>query len=94
MTKSSTSEATILLMMKAFTSLGLSEVIAIVSDNGTNFVSEKFEHFLRKNGVKHVKTPPYHPSSNGLTEQAVQSSTFKDGMRKMTDGMLETKLSH
>ena len=89
MTTSSTSEATISLIRKSFASLGLPEVI--VSDNAANFTSEEFEHFLRKNGVKHVKTPPYLPSSNGLAERPVQ--TFKDGTRKMTEGALETKLS-
>ena len=51
----------------------------------------QLEQFLKKNGVKHVKTPPYHPASNGLAERAVQ--TFKEGMRKLKDGSLDTKLS-
>ena len=89
MTTASTSAATISLMRRSFASLGLPEVI--VSDNAANFTSDEFEQFLKKNGVKHVRTPPYHPSSNGLAERAVQ--TFKEGMRKMTDGSLETKLS-
>ena len=84
MTTSSTSKAMMSLMRRSFASLGLPEVI--VSGNATNFTSKEFEHVLRKNGIKNVKTPPYHPSSNGLAERAVQ--TFKDGMRKMTDGTL------
>ena len=47
--------------------------------------------FLKANGVKHVLTPPYHPSSNGLVERAVQ--TLKGGLKKSTEGSLETKLS-
>ena len=89
MTTSSTSATTISLMRKSFASLGLPEVI--VSDNATNFTSDEFDLFLKKNGVKHVKTPPYHPASNGLAERAVQ--TFKEGMRKLKDGSLDTKLS-
>ena len=84
-----TSATTISLLRKSFASLGLPEVI--VSDNATNFTSEEFEQFLKKNGVKHVKTPPYHPASNGLAERAVQ--TFKEAMRKLKDGSLDTKLS-
>ena len=89
MTSSSTSETTISCMRKSFASLGLPEVV--VSDNAANFTSEEFQQFLAKNGVKHVRTPPYHPASNGLAERAVQ--TFKEGMRKLKDGSLETKLA-
>ena len=45
----------------------------VVLDNAYNFTSEEFET-LKKNGVKLVRTPPYHPASNRLVERAVQSS--------------------
>ena len=88
-TPSTSSSATIELLRKLFSTFGLPEVV--VSDNGTGFKSEEFEAFLRANGVKHVCTPPYHPSSNGLVERAVQ--TLKGGLKKLQDGSLETKLS-
>ena len=36
-------------------------------------------------------TSLYHPSSNGLAERAVQ--TFKNGLKKMRDGSLQTKVA-
>ena len=89
MTTSSTSSTTISLLRKTFAALGLPDVI--VSDNGSNFCSDEFADFLKKNGVKNIRTAPYHPASNGLAERAVQ--TFKEGMKKLTEGTLETKLA-
>ena len=88
-TRSSTSAATIGLMRSTFATLGLPETI--VSDNAANFTSQEFQDFLQRNGVRHVRTPPYHPSSNGQVERAVQ--TLKEGMKKMTEGTLETRLA-
>ena len=88
-TNATSSAATIDLLRKSFAALGLPEVL--VSDNAPNFTSQEFDVFVKKNAIKHVKTPPYHPASNGLVERAVQ--TFKEGMRKQKDGTVETKLS-
>ena len=87
-TTMTTSAATITLLRKLFATFGLPEVV--VSDNASNFTNEEFETFSRKNGVKHVKTPPYHPASNGLVERAVQ--TFKSGMKKLTEGSVQMKV--
>ena len=45
----------------------------LVSDNGPQFISEEFEMFLRSCGIKHMRSAPYHPSTNGLAERFVQS---------------------
>ena len=87
-TSAATSAATISLMRKSFASFGLPEVV--VSVNASNFTSAEFETFLKKNGVRDVKTPPYHPASNGIVERAVQ--TFKAGMKKLQEGSIETKV--
>ena len=84
-TNSSTSSVTIELLRKTFAALGLPEVV--VSDNA----STEFSDFLKRNGVRHVRTPPYHPVSNGLAERAVQ--TFKEAMKRIKGGSLNTRLS-
>ena len=66
--------ATTINMIKHLRSLfathGLPEMI--VSDNGSVFTSIEFQDFCTKNGIKHVKSAPYHPASNGLAERTVQ----------------------
>ncbi|CAK1591611.1 unnamed protein product [Parnassius mnemosyne] len=45
----------------------------IVTDNGAQFTSKEFEYFNKHNGIEHVFTAHYHPSSNGLAENAVRT---------------------
>lgn len=44
----------------------------MVSDNRPQFISEEFEIFCFKNGINHIKTPPYHAKSKGAAERTVQ----------------------
>jgi len=60
-----------------FAAYGLPE--QLVTDNGPQFTAEEFAVFLKRNGIKHIKVAPYHPSSNGAVERLVQ--TFKKAMR-------------
>eukprot|EP00112_Aurelia_sp_Birch-Aquarium-sp1_P007391 Seg1804.5 transcript_id=Seg1804.5/GoldUCD/mRNA.D3Y31 product="putative protein K02A2.6" protein_id=Seg1804.5/GoldUCD/D3Y31 len=76
---STTSGATIDKLRYIFASYGLPE--ELVSDNGPQFVSEEFEMFLKKNGIRHTPIPPYHPASNGAAERAFQ--TVKQALNKM-----------
>lgn len=52
----------------------------LASDNEPQFTFSEFAAFCVANGVKVVKTSPYHPSSNGLTKRFVPS--FKVAMKE------------
>lgn len=41
----------------------------IISDNGPQFIAKDFKEFIRLCGMKHVKTSPYYPQSNGKIER-------------------------
>nr|CAJ00233.1 TPA: gag-pol polyprotein [Schistosoma mansoni] len=64
----STSE-TLLHLRQLFGRFGTPNVL--VSDNGTQFTSLEFAEFCKQNGIEHVRTPPYHPKSNGQAEKFV-----------------------
>lgn len=52
----------------------------IISDNGPPFSSEGFIKFCSVNSINCMKSPPYHPESNGTAERAVQ--TVKTHLKK------------
>lgn len=88
---STSSRITIDALRSIFATHGLPEML--VSDNGTAYTSVEFQTFMKRNGVRHVTSAPYHPSSNGLAERAVQ--TFKEGLKKTsaTESDLPTRLA-
>ena len=45
------------------------EVKCIRSDNGGEFISQKFESLLEKNKIKHEKSAPYSPHQNWTAER-------------------------
>ena len=70
---STTAQHTIDALVAVFSHYGLPD--QLVSDNGPQFIPKKVTQFLKRNGIKHILSPAYHPSSNGLAESFVQ--TFK-----------------
>jgi len=63
----------------------------IVTNNGRPFVSTEFDDFLARNGVQHLRTPPWHPASNGLVERLVQS--WKCVLRKFPEGDIHARMA-
>lgn len=63
-------DATIRVFKKFFSTWGIP--VSLVTDNGRTFTSEKFQAFVRNNGINHILTAPYHPASNGAAENAVR----------------------
>ncbi|PIO71669.1 integrase core domain protein [Teladorsagia circumcincta] len=73
------STATIQVMKDIFAKLG--NPTTLLTDNGTQFTSAHFALFCRSQGINHIRTPPFHPQSNGQTERFVDS--FKRGLAKL-----------
>ena len=88
-TPSATSAAVIEELNVLFAQFGLPDTI--VTDNGTCFVSAEFAVYLKKYGIKHITSAPYHPATNGMAEHAVQ--IVKQGLRKITQGSIRTRLA-
>ena len=51
----------------------------LVSDNAAEFADKDLCAWLQRIGCRPIKTPPYHPQSNGLAERMVQ--TIKRGLK-------------
>lgn len=86
---STIAEKVVEVLRKLFAQHGLPRTI--VSDNGPPIHSEVFEECLKGNGIQHKFCAPFHPATNGAAERAVQ--VRKQGLRKQTEGSLQTKLS-
>ena len=84
-----TSAVTIANLREVFATHGLPE--QLVSDNGPAFASTEFDNFMLQNGIKHKRSAPFHPATNGLAERAVQS--FKLGVKKMSTGTIDEKIA-
>ena len=55
----------------------------IISDNGPQFIAKDFKEFIRVVGMKHVRTAPYYPQSNGKIERwhrTIKSECIRPGV--------------
>ncbi|CAF1110241.1 unnamed protein product [Adineta ricciae] len=78
--KTITTTATVNALLLLFSHYGLCE--EIVSDNGTQFTSDEFVQFCERHGIRHLRTSPGHPQSNGQAERYVE--TVKSAITKGT----------
>lgn len=76
-TKTMTSKETEEKVKEACARFGLPKTM--VSDNGTQFTASNMQKFFKRNGIRHITSPPGHPQSNGLAENAVK--TFKNNVK-------------
>lgn len=77
--KTTTSEKVINELRIIFAYFGLPKTV--VSDNGPPFDAKAFLSFCNNNNIVCLKSPPYHPQSNGWAECGVR--TVKQSLRKM-----------
>ena len=76
--RSATTTATISALRRIFSQHGLPEII----------VSTQFDNFCHQHVIKHIRSPPYHPQSNGQAERFVD--TIKRALLKARgEGTLE-----
>ncbi len=75
--RTTTAPATVKVLRDLFARFGLP--IHVVSDNGSQFTSDFFNNFMKRNGIKHTTTAPYHPKSNGQRlDRVLLLSSFSD----------------
>lgn len=51
----------------------------VLTDRGTHFIGEAFQQMLKRKGIHHLKTSPYHPQCDGMAER--QMRTIKNLLR-------------
>jgi transposase InsO family protein len=56
-----------------YASLGVT-VSRVMTDNGSCYRSHEFRNACRKHGLKHVRTQPYRPQTNGKAERFIQTA--------------------
>nr|CDJ82068.1 Integrase domain containing protein [Haemonchus contortus] len=84
---STTSKATIRQLDRLFAQFGYPETL--VSDNDSQSTSIEFTDFCKANGIVHIRSPPYHPQSNGQAERFVD--TFKRALEKLKNSETTTE---
>jgi len=53
------------------------KVEQVMTDNGAPYKSRRFAKLLRRLGIKHIRTRPYTPRTNGKAERFIQTLLHK-----------------
>ncbi len=62
----------LLAALRYYKSLGV-RVERVMTDNGSAYKSRRFAKLLRRLGIKHIRTRPYTPRTNGKAERFIQT---------------------
>ena len=68
-------------LLQVFSRVGIPK--EILTDQGTNFMSNLMSELFKLLGVKHLRTSPYHPQTDGMLERF--HGTLKAMLRKCKD---------
>ena len=74
---STTTQTTIMVLGRLFSMYGIPQ--QLVSDNTPQFTSTEFQDFIKGNGIEHIHSAPYHPSTNGQAARFIR--TFKRSVK-------------
>ena len=64
--------AHLLAALRYYKALGV-RVQRVMTDNGSAYKSKRFAKLLRRLGIKHIRTRPYTPRTNGKAERFIQT---------------------
>ena len=65
--RTTTAKTIISHLTNIFTRYGFPTVLT--SDNGTQFTGNTFQSWLKHQGIRHIRSSPYHPQGNGVVER-------------------------
>ena len=57
-----------------YTQLGI-PIKRVMTDNGSGYVSHRFRNTLARHGIRHIRTRPYRPQTNGKAEAFIRILT-------------------
>lgn len=70
-------------LMEVFSGIGIPQ--ELLTDQGSNFLSVMMTQLFNLLGIKHLKTSPYHPQTDGMVER-FNGSLKSMIQKKLRDG--------